>query len=55
MNDRYRFVCRECGVDVVVDGEVRADILDSGCPLCDAPAEESDFAPFDSGAGDQSS
>jgi hypothetical protein len=54
MNDRYRFVCRECGVDVVVDREVRADILVSGCPLCNAPAGEAEFGPFDPDAGDPS-
>lgn len=47
MPERHRFRCRDCGADVVVDGDVRAEILESGCPLCDAPAAEADFEAFE--------
>lgn len=47
MNARYRFDCAGCELDIVVDAGVRADFLESGCPICGAPAAEAQFEELD--------
>lgn len=39
----YQFACPECGTTPIVDEDVHLDMLVSGCYICEAPVEESDF------------
>jgi hypothetical protein len=34
MPGHYRFTCRSCGADVVVDEFVRSSLEEEGCPIC---------------------
>lgn len=47
MTNRYRFDCPNCEMDIVVDAGVRADFLEHGCPICDAPAPRENFEAMD--------
>ncbi|MFB6133963.1 MAG: zinc ribbon domain-containing protein [Halanaeroarchaeum sp.] len=51
MSPRYRFDCAGCELDIVVDAGVRADFLESGCPICGAPSTADAFEEIDA-AGD---
>ncbi|MFW5948945.1 MAG: DUF7560 family zinc ribbon protein [Halolamina sp.] len=37
------FVCQDCGQRIAVNGPVQEAILESGCPVCSAPADPADF------------
>lgn len=39
----HQFVCPTCDADIVVDADVRAGILEDGCPVCLAPVTTGDF------------
>ncbi|MFB6069580.1 MAG: zinc ribbon domain-containing protein [Halanaeroarchaeum sp.] len=47
MTDRYRFDCSSCEIDIVVDAGVRADFLESGCPICGSPSHREHFEELD--------
>mgnify|MGYP000259457629 CR=1 FL=1 len=40
----HQFVCQDCGQQIEVNGPVRQAILESGCPICSAPADFDDFS-----------
>ncbi|WP_191452711.1 hypothetical protein [Halogeometricum sp. CBA1124] len=43
MAKQFVFDCPECDSVVAVGGEIRAEILEHGCVLCEAPASVGDF------------
>lgn len=43
MTDRYRFDCPSCEMDIVVDGGVRLDLLENGCPMCGTTVHPENF------------
>jgi endogenous inhibitor of DNA gyrase (YacG/DUF329 family) len=45
MPQRFVFDCPACTTEVVVDADVRSDVLANGCVLCRAPVDTSDFVP----------
>jgi Zn-finger nucleic acid-binding protein len=45
MPQRFVFDCPACETEMVVDADVRSDVLADGCVLCRAPVDAGDFAP----------
>jgi hypothetical protein len=42
---RFVFDCPACEVEVIVDADVRSEVLDDGCLMCRMPVDTDSFVP----------
>ncbi|SDN10344.1 hypothetical protein SAMN04487949_3377 [Halogranum gelatinilyticum] len=43
---QFVFTCPECALETDVDGDIRAELLEDGCLLCDASVTTDAFSPL---------
>jgi transcription elongation factor Elf1 len=52
MSRKFVFDCPACGVESVVDADIRAEVVEEGCVMCQEPVDTDAFVPLsETGAG----